>query len=319
MKIIHLTHPYRADEIVNQDVVLALGFFDGVHLGHQAVIQAGRQVADDSGRPLALMTFNQHPKLIFTQVKGDDLKYLTPFTRKCELLNELGVDILYLIDFTYSFGAQSPQEFVDDYIVGLHAKTVVAGFDYTYGKATEANMQTLPQHARGRFDIIEIPQLQIDQNKVGTTSIRQAIKQGRIEEANHQLGYIYQTSGCVVHGFKRGRELGYPTTNIDTPSQELLPGVGVYVVSIWVQGRWYQGMASVGYNITFGQTNQLTCEVYILNFDQMIYGEQVKVQWRHFLRSEQKFDSIEALINQLDQDLVDTKAYFSNQKGESRC
>lgn len=312
MKIIELNHPYNKEEIVPEPIVLALGFFDGVHLGHQAVIRTAKEEAVKRGIKLAVMTFNQHPKIVYTKLDEESMFYLSTNERKAELLKNLGVDILYLVDYTWAFGSQLPQAFVDSYIVELNAKAVVAGFDYTYGKKDVANMDTLPEHASDRFDIVKVDQLSINQHKIASTSIREYIEKGQISEANKELGYLYQTSGIVVHGEKRGGALlGYPTANVETASKELLPGIGIYIVEFFIADEWHQGMASVGYNVTFGDNRPMTCEVYILDFDQMIYGEAVKVRWHHYLRGEIKFEGLEGLIKQLDQDLVDTREYFS--------
>lgn len=310
MEIIHLSHPFLQTQIKEKEIVLALGFFDGVHRGHQAVIQKARDLATSHHLPLAVMTFNQHPKIIYQNIDPTSVQYLTLIDEKVEHFENLQVDILYLVDYTLSFGSQSPQAFVDAYIVGLGAKIVVAGFDYTYGKPQEANMTTLPQHAQGRFQVVEVPQLTMDQAKIGSTSIRYLIENKQIATANQELGYIYQTRGMVVHGDKRGRTIGYPTANIQVNPQELMPAVGVYVVEILVGDKWYKGMASIGYNITFEANRKKTCEVYIIDFDQEIYGQAVRVKWHHYLRGEIKFDGIEGLIQQLDQDLINTLAYF---------
>lgn len=311
MNIIKLHHPYNKEQIVPGEIVLALGFFDGVHRGHQAVIKTAKTIAKEKNAPLAVMTFNQHPKIIYQDLNPNEVTYLTLLNRKIELLRSLEVDILYLIDYTLEFGMQSPQEFVDRYIVDFGASTVVAGFDYTYGKKEIANMQTLPTHARGRFEVVEVPELKNNNLKVGTTNIKELLTTNQIEKANEELGYIYETTGTVVHGDKRGRTIGYPTANIKINPQEVLPSVGVYVVAIEVRGQWYQGMASIGYNITFEANRKKTCEVYILDFDQDIYGQFVKVKWYHYLRGELKFDGIEGLIHQLDQDLINTKSFFA--------
>ncbi|MCW6667386.1 riboflavin biosynthesis protein RibF [Aerococcaceae bacterium NML190938] len=311
MKIIELHHPYCPTQLVDEPIVLALGFFDGVHLGHQAVIERAKQEAQARGLKLAVMTFKQHPKLMYLSEMATPIHYLTTNQRKAELFAEFGVDILYLIDFTREFSLQSPQAFVDTYIVGLQAQVVVAGYDYTYGKPDSANMQTLPTHAQHRFAIVEVAQLTHGDHKVGSSNIRTLIASGQIEAANAELGYIYETTGIVVHGEKRGRTIGYPTANVQTTADELLPGRGIYVVAFHVDGNWYQGMASIGYNVTFASKTGLTCEVHVLDFDEMIYGKNVKIRWYHYLRSEIKFDGIEGLIQQLDQDQVNTRAFFA--------
>ena len=151
MQTIELTHPYKKECIFPEPIVLALGFFDGIHLGHKEVITTAKRVGQERGLKVSVMSFNQHPSVIFQKVDPASIQYVSPLERKKELLEELGVDIFYLVDFTREFGALTPQEFVDQYIVDLNSKVVVAGFDYTYGKRDIANMELLPKYASNRF------------------------------------------------------------------------------------------------------------------------------------------------------------------------
>lgn len=312
MQVLYLKHPYHPQEIYQGPLVMALGFFDGVHLGHQSVISKAKSIARKQQIPLAVMTFDQHPKIIYTQTPPHTVKYLSSQARKIELIEALGVDILYIIEYNLEFGTQSPQEFVDKYLVGLNCQTVVAGFDYTYGPKELANMTTLHDHSQGRFEIVEVPEQVKNQHKIGSSTIKELIETGQVEQANSELGYVYETSGIVVHGDKRGgRTLGYPTANVKTANHELLPGLGIYVVELYFDGQWYQGMASIGYNITFDGIEDLRCEINIFDFDQEIYGRYVKVRWHKYLRGEIRFDSIDGLIKQLDQDKVHSLEYFS--------
>ncbi|APB31004.1 bifunctional riboflavin kinase/FAD synthetase [Vagococcus teuberi] len=315
MQIINIHHPYDPEKLPQDDVVLALGFFDGVHRGHQEVINTAKKIADEKGLKLAVMTFNHHPAVVFQKIDHKKMKYITTIEQKEERMTRLGVDYLYVIEFTSSFAGLSPQEFVDEYMVGLHAKVVVAGFDYTYGKKDIANMSILPTYAKDRFEIVEVQKLSDREEKVSSTAIRECMKIGDMRAANQLLGYAYETTGVVVHGDKRGRLLGFPTANIKAPSYSLLPKVGVYVVKIKVADKWYMGMAQIGYNITFETNRPMTIEVNILDFSDDIYGEQVSVEWLHFLRGEKKFDNVDGLIAQLKQDEQDTREYFDNLGG----
>ena len=311
MQVIYLKHPYHLEEVYQGPVVMALGFFDGVHLGHQSVIKKARDIAEEKQIPLALMTFNQHPKIIYTKINPYTVKYLSTLPRKIKLMEEFGVDILYIIEYSHKFGLQSPQTFVDNYIVGLHTQTVVAGFDYTYGPKDLANMHTLIGHSQNRFDIVEVEKKEMHQHKIGSSTIKELLEAGRIEQANQELGYIYQTTGIVIHGDKRGRTIGYPTANVKTANYELLPGQGIYVVEFNYDDQWYQGMASIGYNITFDGIENLRCEINIFDFDQEIYGRSVKIRWHHYLRGEIRFDFADQLVEQLRQDEKDSKEYFT--------
>lgn len=314
MEIIKIHHPYHEDIIPKEPVVLALGFFDGVHKGHRTVINTAKRISKEKNACLALMTFNQHPSIVFKKVKPEAITYLSTIERKEEFMEELGVDYLYEVDFTSAFASLSPQEFVDQYIVGLNAVAVVAGFDYTYGKKEVASMEHLPSYAKDRFEVIEVGKVTGEGEKISSTRIRQALSDGEIMEANHMLGYVYQTPGIVIHGDARGRTLGYPTANIDTKAGIRLPKVGVYAVRIKVGDEWHEGMASIGYNITFEADRQMSVEVNIFDFNSDIYGETVAVEWHKYLREEKKFSNIEGLIEQLDQDEIDARQYFAQLK-----
>lgn len=310
MQVIDVHPPLTAALVPSQPIVLALGFFDGVHCGHQAVIARAKREADQRGLKLAVMTFDVHPAVIYRGVAADQVKYLSPRPRKIELMADCGVDLLYFVHFTDAFAALKPQAFVDQYLVGLNAAVVVAGFDYTYGKHDIANMQTLPRYARERFAIITVPKAVAGGQKVSSTRVRKALDEGDVDLANHLLGYRYQTSGTVVHGEARGRTIGYPTANVQAPANERIPGIAVYVVRLKVLGHWYPGMASVGRNITFGPGRPVTVEVNLFAFHQDIYGEPVRVEWVHRLRGDMMFDSAAGLVKQLGQDEQDAVAYL---------
>ncbi|OJF95222.1 bifunctional riboflavin kinase/FAD synthetase [Alkalibacterium sp. 20] len=314
MDIIRIHHPYDQEKIINEDIVLVLGFFDGVHRGHQAVIDRGVEIAKNRGLKCAVMTFNRHPAFVYRSFDPDKHTYLTPIDRKEDIIRNLGVDILYEVDFTASFGRLSPQEFVDQYIVDWHAKIVVAGFDYTYGTAAQANMNTLHKYAKNRFEIVTVDKKVDEKDKISSTRIRRYISEGKIDQANDLLGYIYEISGFVIHGDARGRDLGYPTANIYPHPYVMVPKRGVYAVKLWVNNVWLEGMASIGYNPTFGYRPSYSIEVHIFNFSEDIYGEDVKVKWVDYLRDEIKFNSVEELIERLDQDELDAKESLAKVK-----
>lgn len=316
MKIIKLNHPYQDHLIEDAPIVLALGFFDGIHKGHQKVIQTAKAMAESHGYKLAVMSFNQHPSVIFQGVSPESIRYLSPESRKVELLEELGVDLFYIVNFTKEFASLTPQEFVDQYIVGLHTKIVVAGFDYTYGKRDIANMRILPEYSKNRFTIITIPEQRNSKGKISSTAIRAALSNGNIVEANKLFGYDYEMNGKVVHGFGRGgKKLGYPTANIEVSNDTFLLKNGVYIVEMDVDGTWIPGMASIGFNPTFNDVKKITIEVHLLDFNEDIYDKKVKVKWLYYLRDELKFDSLDALMVQLKEDELMTRKYFSLNRG----
>jgi len=302
LKTIKIKHPYNKDEIVNEDIVLILGYFDGVHLAHQKVIKEGVRIGREKNLKVALMTFNRHPSIVYRKLNAGQYANLTQPNQKAKLIESLGVDILYEVFFNSEFGNMPPQEFVDRYIVDWHAKVVVAGFDYTYGRADIASMAQLSDYAKGRFDIVQVGEAKEAGETISSTLIRQYIKNGEIDKANAMLGYSYETLGFVIHGDARGRELGYPTANIYSHPYTYLPGVGIYAVWFIVKGKRYMGMASIGYNVTFKNQSELSVEVNILDFNEEIYGDDVQIEWVAYLRGEVQFDGAEELIHQLQKD-----------------
>lgn len=311
MEVIQLSFPLEKSDVIPESIVLALGFFDGVHLGHQAVLTRAVKEAKIRGVKSAVITFNEHPKLAYMATPPQNMTYLTSNQRKEILFESLDLDIVYFVHFSEAFGKQTPQDFVNEYIVGLNAKAVVAGFDYTYGKPDVANMQTLPYHAQQRFDVIEITRQESEYvSKVSTSQIKQWLSTGELAHANEHLGYAYRNHGRVVHGQKVGRTLGFPTANIEVERCEMLPAVGVYAVKLFVNNHWHEGMASVGYNVTFERDTGLTCEVNIFDFDEDIYGKNVIVEWHHYLRDEIKFNGVDDLIHQLQKDDTTSREYF---------
>lgn len=290
--------------------VVAMGFFDGVHLGHQAVIKRAKAEADALGVPLAVLTYDPHPSVAFKALT-EPLKYLTVVKQKAQLLEKLGVSEMYKMQFTSQLAGLSPQVFVDEVLMQLNPVAVVAGFDHLYGSdKNQANMANLAIYAKARFDVIIVPEFDDLGLKIGSSKIRSALCVGDMQTVNRQLGRIYHTTGIVVHGEARGRELGFPTANVLTPELEWLPGIGIYAVKISIAGQWHIGMASIGRNVTFGDNRPITVEINILDFNQAIYGEDVTVAWHHHLRGEVKFNQVDDLITQLEKDKVATRTYF---------
>ena len=310
MQVIEISEPLDLQKIPNEDVVLAMGFFDGVHRGHQAVIQRAKQIATQRHLKLAIMTFDRFPKIYFRNIDPQTVKYVTPLKQRLKLFEQQEIDIAYVARFDEAMAKLSPQYFVDHFMVDLHAKVVVAGFDYTYGKPDVANMETLPQFAQGRFDVVTVDRQVLNAEKIGTTQIKAALDHGAVQRVNQLLGYRFNFPGKVVHGEARGRELGFPTLNIQPADDQWIPGIGVYAVRVKVDGQWYQGMCSVSHNETFGD-NPLTIEINLFDFDRMVYGKEVEVEWDQYLRAPVKFESVDQLIAQLKQDKIDTQAYFA--------
>lgn len=280
--------------------VLVLGYFDGIHLGHKALLDRARQVADEKGLSVTVLTFPETPRLAFARFTPELLLHLTSQDQRYHLLEKYGVDQLVLTDFTSEFASNTPQQFLERYIKGVNAQVLVAGFDYHFGNC-RADVTDLTALFDGQVEIIE--EVCLDGEKVSSTRIRQAIQAGNVELANRLLGYTFMTEGIVVHGDARGRTIGYPTANLAPFDRVHLPSEGVYVADVEVDGKRYRAMTSVGKNVTFDGT-EMRIEAHIFGFDRFIYGEKITIFWLEKIRDMVKFDGIDSLMEQMKNDEV---------------
>ncbi|HLR01562.1 MAG TPA: riboflavin biosynthesis protein RibF [Virgibacillus sp.] len=310
MKTIELTYPHIPEKETLPETVAAIGFFDGIHKGHQKVIKTAVDEAKECGMESAVFTFHPHPSVVFDQ-NVTHVAYITPLFEKKQILEELQVDRLYIITFDDALASLAPQAFIDHFIIGLNIKHLVAGFDFTYGPKDIANMSTIGKHSRGLFTYTMIEKIVWNDKKVSSTAIRSCLKEGNIERTNVLLGRPFITSGKVKNGASRGHELGFPTANIDVEPDALLPKPGIYAVKVNHQGKMFNGMASLGTNPTFTpHAHELSLEVNILDFKENIYGAFLTVEWYQFIREEIEFADINELIKQMENDEIRIRSYF---------
>ncbi len=313
VKVIHLTHPTNMKMLDLEPAVMALGYFDGIHLGHQKVILTAKEIAEKLGYKSAVMTFYPHPSVVLGKDKAK-VKSITPLSVKEQILGAMGIDIMYVVKFDSTFATLLPQQFIDDYVIGLHIKHVVAGFDFTYGRLGKGTMETMPFHSRGEFTQTVIEKVEFQDEKVSSTLLRSLIQEGKMDEIPTILGRRYQIAGTVVHGDKRGRQIGFPTANVQVSSDFMLPPTGVYAVRMKVKDTWFNGVCNVGYKPTFQQKEKaLSVEVHLFSFDDIIYNESVEVEWHFRIRPEKKFHEVEELVAQIAQDKQMTLQYFKEQ------
>ncbi|MFJ5761838.1 bifunctional riboflavin kinase/FAD synthetase [Neobacillus sp. NPDC093182] len=311
MEVIKLGFPLNIDKSEIPPLSMALGYFDGVHLGHQKVILEAKKQANQKGLRSAVMTFDPHPSVVLGK-NEKHVQYITPLADKINLIEELGIDYLFIVHFTAAFANLLPQEFIDQYVIDLNVKHVVAGFDFSYGRLGKGTMEILPFHSREKFTFTIVDKFTSGDEKVSSTRIRQYIRNGRTTELPELLGRFYITAGTVVHGDKRGRTIGFPTANVDTKDEYILPPLGVYAVKIKIGEDWYEGVCNVGYKPTFNNDAlKVSVEVHIFNFQKDIYGEEVNIEWHQYLRKEQKFSGIEELVAQIEKDKQNAIKYFN--------
>ncbi|MFK5884237.1 MAG: bifunctional riboflavin kinase/FAD synthetase [Candidatus Izemoplasma sp.] len=289
---------------VAKDTVCAIGFFDGVHLAHKKLIDQTISIANEKSLKKAVITFDVHPKSVLFDL---DYKYLTPLSRKIEMLNEFDLDYIYIIEFTKEKAALTPLEFIELYLCNIN--TLVCGFDFKFGVRGSGNVKTLKVNAK--FDTVVLNEVTFEGYKVGSTHIKDLIMSGQVEKVKEILGDYYSVKGEVVHGAAQGRTIGYPTANIATQLY-LVPKNGVYATLTKVKDKWYNSMSSVGHNPTLNCNVELSVESHILEFDEDIYGEIIETKFVQRLRDEEKFDSIEALVTKIDQDKIDSIIILNN-------
>jgi riboflavin kinase/FMN adenylyltransferase len=291
-----------------EGTVITIGAYDGVHLGHQAVIADVRRLAAERGCKSAVVTFNRHPALVVRPESAPRL--LTDLDQKLELLAQTGVDATVVVDFDEQRSQETPENFVQEILVdGLTTRGVVVGEDFHFGYHRRGNVPLLRElGARDGFDVLPVPLVgRIDgvDEPVSSTAIRRALAGGDIEIANRMLGRPFEARGVVVTGDKRGRLLGFPTANVEVPNQVCLPADGVYAG--WYlrpDGRQHACAINLGRRPTFYEhADHSLLEAHLLDFNDDLYGENASVQFTAFLRSERKFDGIDALVAQLKHDI----------------
>lgn len=275
--------------------------FDGVHLGHKSIIDELNKIGSENNLETAVLTFWPHPRFIFNP--NEDLKLLNTLEEKKFLMEKYDIECLFLKEFDEEFRNLTGEEFVRQILIDtLNVKYLIIGYDHSFGKNKSGNFKLLQKLSKELdFEVEQMEAINIHENNISSTKVRNALSAGNIREANEMLGYSYAVSGTVVHGKKIGRTIGYPTANIETDSIKLLPKKGAYIVEVFVEGKQYKGMLSIGTNPTVNG-EKLTVEVYILNFDGDIYDEKITVKFRDFLHEEIKFEGLEKLIEKLDED-----------------
>ena len=282
-------------------LALTLGMFDGVHLGHKSIIDELIKVGSENDLETAILTFWPHPRFVFNP--DEDLKLLNTLEEKKSLIEKYGINNLFLKEFDEEFRNLTGEEFVRQILIEkLNVKYLIIGYDHSFGKNKSGNFELLQKLSKELgFEVEQMEAINIHENNISSTKIRNALLKGKIQEANEMLGYPYSVSGIVAHGKKLGRTIGYPTANIETESIKLLLKKGAYIVETIVKDQQYKGMLSIGTNPTVNG-EKLTVEVYILDFNEDIYGEKITVNFRDFLHEEIKFEGLEKLIERLDED-----------------
>ncbi len=292
------------------NAVVTIGSFDGVHAGHQIILHRVCQLAKEIQGESVLVTFHPHPRLIVNP-DDDSLRLLNTIEEKIKRVEENGIDHLVIVPFSKEFSRQTPEEYVRNFLVAyFHPKRIVIGYDHKFGNKRAGDIELLKQFEQEcGFRVEEISKQEVDNIAVSSTKVRNALLEGRIIDATELLGSYYSLTGNVERGQAIGREIGFPTANVNVPDKhKLIPKMGIYAVYFHHENIRYEGMLYMGHRPTLENHNNYVCEVNIFDFDKEIYGERVRIEFVQRIRDDEKFEGLDALKNQLIQDKASTLA-----------
>ena len=308
MKIVQNTSNFS----VKHQTYVTIGTFDGVHFGHQKIIEKLVYEAKKANKKSVVLTFFPHPRMVLQ--KDASIQLINTIEERATLLEKTGLDYLIIHPFSKEFSRMTALEFVRDILVNqLNISKLIIGYDHHFGKNREGNITQLTEYSHlYDFKVEEIPAQDIDTVSVSSTKVRHALMDGDIKTATNYLGYNFMLNGNVVNGKKLGGKIGYPTANIDVKeSYKLIPKTGVYVVKSIIDEQSVFGMMNIGNRPTVNGNHQ-TIEVHFFDFNQDLYHQNLTIELLYFLRDEQKFDSLALLIHQLKKDEKTARDYIQN-------
>lgn len=308
MEVIRSIHNFSS----NKQTIVTIGTFDGVHIGHQKIIDNIVAKSKVEGKKSVVLTFFPHPRMVLQ--KDTSIKLINTIDERIKLLEKTGLDFLIIHPFSVDFSRMTALEFVRDILVNqLNTSRLIIGYDHHFGKNREGNIEQLTEYSH-LYDFIveEIPPQDIDKVSVSSTKIRKALITGSLKTANSYLGHNFSISGKVVNGKKLGGKIGYPTANISVEQDyKIIPKTGVYIVKSIINNKLIYGMMNIGTRPTV-QGNHQTIEVHFFDFNQNLYNTFLEIELLHFLRDEQKFNTINDLTLQLEKDELTSRKYIAN-------
>lgn len=307
MRIIHVNLKQLKKQ--KNPVVACIGYFDGMHKGHQALVKATIDKANELNVESALITFDPDP---WVTIKGmKDVKHITPLQQRINLAVEFGIKNVFILNFTKEMAALSPIDFIK-VLDSCNIQALICGFDYHYGQFGKGNIESLRKDAD--FEVIVVDAISDSEGKISSTRITQLIEEGNVHKAEELLGYAYRVEGTVIHGKGKGRTIGYPTANVKMPDEYLEPKSGVYACFVLIDGEKYKAMVNIGHNPTFNYTKTMSVEAYILDYTGDLYDKRLKISFKYYLRPEKKFQYVGNLKLQLEQDEFAVRYLLSEDK-----
>ncbi len=302
---------WHIEDYDGKPCALSVGIFDGVHKGHQRLLQQLIHNAKQRDLPCGVLTFHPHPATYFNK----PVQLLTTIHERIERFALLPLDFVVVAPFDETIATLPPRTYIQRILVEkLKVRYLLIGYDHRFGKDRKGSIATLRQYAAVYgYEVEEFPPQTIESVVVKSTLIRQALLQGAVQQAQQWLGYPYMLKGTVVKGQQLGRTLGYPTANLEVPKEKLIPKKGVYIALAQVKQQLYKAMVNIGTRPTISKKNQLHVEAHLLNFHQNLYHKPLTLYFLHYLREEKRFSDLNALKKQLQQDEAQTLHFFASQ------
>lgn len=294
--------------------IVTIGTFDGVHIGHKAILKRLVETAKKENLDSVVLTFFPHPRMVLQQ--KSDIKLINTINERTQLLENTGLEHLVIHPFTHAFSRLTALEYVRDILVNsLKAKKIIIGYDHRFGRNRNADIDDLKEFGKTyNFEVEEISAKELDDVAISSTKIRKALNEGDIDTANSYLGYHFMISGEVIKGKAIGRTIQYPTANLKLKeSYKLVPKNGVYVVQSLIEGKRIFGITSIGTNPTVGGKEK-TIETHFLNFNEDLYGKEITIEFLKFIRDEETFDSVEILRQEIIKDEKFAKQYLQERE-----
>ena len=290
----------------NVDITACIGYFDGVHKGHQQLIKKTIEIAKKTNTIPSLITFDPDPWVVIKKLHH--IPHITPMKHRQEIGKELGIQRWIILDFQDDMAKLNYHQFHELVLNALHIKTLVCGFDFHYAYRGEGSIATLK--SQDTFDVVVIDEIASNDEKISSTRIERLIKDGKMEDVRAIMGRIYELRGIVKSGNRIGRKYGFPTANLALNANYILPKNGVYIGSVKVGEQWHSAIINVGHNPSFNYQQNTSIEAFILDFNEEIYDMEVSYRFHAFLREEKHFDGMDALKAQLEKDTQSARAYF---------
>lgn len=312
LKIFHSINDFHS----TKKTILTLGTFDGVHIGHKKILERVIQNTENKEYESLVLTFFPHPRMVLQE--KSEIKLLNTISEKIDLLEKIGIENLVIHPFDESFSRLTAEEFVKTVLINqFHIHKIIIGYDHRFGRNRTANIDDLIAFGQQYgFEVEQISVQEIDAISVSSTKIRKALSEGKMALANDYLGYDYFLTGTITEGKRLGRTIGFPTANLKIDEDyKLIPLNGVYVVKSILNQETHFGIMNIGYNPTVGN-DRLSIEIHFLDFNSDLYNQKIAISILHYIRPEQKFDSIELLKEQIEKDKNSAIAYLKNLSSE---